>query len=255
MKHIIGNWKMNLGVRESAALARGVLRGMRGKDITPHVVLCPAFTALSEVHKVVARSRVDLGAQNIGTERQGAFTGEVSPVMLEDVHASFVIIGHSERRQIFGESDELVHDRLMAALQSKLTPILCVGETDHVRKAGDQESFVTGQLQSALAGLTIGQHQTVMIAYEPIWAIGTGHPATVDDAIAMHKHIRTVAEGLLPGTDIVILYGGSVTADNAYELLREPEIDGVLVGGASIRLQEFGEIIDAGVDVVTAQEA
>ena len=247
---------MHLGIRESVALTRGVLRSLRGKEYTPEVVLCPSFTALSEVHKALARSRVRLGAQNVGVDRSGAYTGEVSPGMLEDVGCKYVLVGHSERREQFGDTDEMVSRRLDAVLDSKLTPVLCVGESKEVRDAGDAQSFVSEQLTSALQGRSWPRKKPLVIAYEPIWAIGSGQTISVGDAIEMHTHIRTIASDLttVPEEDIAVLYGGSVDDDNAYSFLRENEIGGVLVGGASLKIRQFQEILEAAIDVIVAQE-
>lgn len=256
MKYVVGNWKMHLGIRESVALARGILRGLRGKEVTPEVILCPPFTALAEVHKVVARSRVGLGAQNCGTERAGAFTGEVSTLMLEDAGAGHVLVGHSERRTLFQESDELINKRMHAANESKLTPILCVGETMEVRDAGEAHTFVRNQISSALAGVRFKRGDKLFIAYEPIWAIGSGNPATVADIVDIHQTIRAhvASLDLVDEQDLLLLYGGSVDDDNAYQYLREREIDGLLVGGASLKLQQFHGIIDAAAEVIQAQQ-
>lgn len=247
---------MHLGIRESVALARGVLRGLRGKEETPDVLLCPSFTALAEVHKVVARSRVRLGAQNCGFDRSGAFTGEVSTHMLEDVGAEAVIVGHSERRTTFRETDEMVNKKMHAAAESKLAPILCVGESMETRDAGEAHAFVRAQLLAALAGVTFGRSASLYIAYEPIWAIGTGNPATVADVIDMHQTIRETARKLdvVPDDQLFVLYGGSVDGENAYQFLREREVDGLLVGGASLKLQQFHMILDAAGEVMHAQE-
>ncbi|MFH1631757.1 MAG: triose-phosphate isomerase [bacterium] len=256
MKYIIGNWKMHLGIRESVALARGVLRSLRGKDITPEVVICPAFTSLSEIHKVTARSRVHLGAQNCGPAKSGRFTGEVSTAMLEDLNCSFVIIGHSERREHFCESDELVSQKLKTVIESsRLTPILCVGEPWGVREAGEAFEFVTGQVKAALSKLSLPKNRRIIIAYEPLWAIGTGKNANPGDIAEMHQHIRAQARKIsnLDGDRVKVVYGGSVDSENAYQFLRESEVDGLLVGGASRSLSEFDKIINAGIDVIEAQ--
>lgn len=256
MKYVVGNWKMHLGIRESVALVRGVLRGLRGKERTPEVILCPSFTALSEVHKVVARSRVALGAQNVGTERSGAFTGEVSTLMLEDVGAQYVIVGHSERRNVFGETDEMVNQKMHAVNEAKLTPILCVGESMDVRDAGEAYAHVRDQLSSALEGVRLKRSDTLFVAYEPIWAIGSGKPAAVGDIVEMHQMIREhIAKmDIVEQDKLLLLYGGSVTDENAYQYLREREIDGLLVGGASLKLQQFHGILDAAGEVIHAQQ-
>ena len=247
---------MNLGIRESVALARGVLRVLRGQEVAPEVVICPPFTALGEVRKVLARSRVHLGAQNCGMERSGAYTGEVSVSMLEDVSCSYVIVGHSERRHMFLEPEEIIRKKLATAFDSKLTPILCVGETENERESGQTKEYVQGQLAAALDGVSIPHGKSILIAYEPVWAIGTGTPATVGDAIEMHAFIRQEALRLTRrGEDeVFVLYGGSITDENAYQFLREQEVDGLLIGGASLKLQVFSEILQSGIDVIQAQK-
>lgn len=255
MKYIIGNWKMNLGIRESVALSRGVLRSLRGQEQSPEVVLCPSFTALSEVHKVLARSRVGLGAQTCGLARSGAFTGEVAPSQLEDVGVTYVIVGHSERRMLMHESDELVQQKMELLSESKLVPILCVGEPLEVREGGEAFDYVRAQLQAALAELRWPRRQPLMVAYEPIWAIGSGEPAAVGDIVAMHQVIRDKVKTHLTLAEdgLSVLYGGSVTDENAYQYLRESEIDGLLVGGASLKLKQFSGIITAAGEVIQAQ--
>ena len=247
---------MHLGVRESVALARGVLRSIRGKEIMPEVVLCPSFTALSEVHKVLARSRITLGAQNLGLERSGAYTGEVSVAMLEDVGAGYVLVGHSERRNHFGETDEMIRQKMNVLASAKVTPILCIGEGAGVRDAGDAYQFVGAQLRSALDGLDMSSSSKVFVAYEPIWSIGTGAAAEVGDVVEMHAFIREQVVALThrDPADVVVLYGGSVDEENAYQYLRESEVQGVLIGGASLRLHAFMGILEAGGDVVKAQD-
>jgi len=245
---------MHLGIRESVALARGVSRSLRGQEVVPEVAVFPSFTALSEVRKALARSRVHVGAQNVGTDKQGAFTGEVSPSMLEDVGCRYALVGHSERRWVFNESSELIRQRLEACLTSHVTPVLCVGEPREVRDAGDQESFVEAQLRVALSGLSLGSSD-LFIAYEPVWAIGSGETATIAQALEMHAFIRSTVSSLLSVDPdrVPLLYGGSVKPENAYQLLREREIDGVLVGGASLKIHAFADIMKAALDVITAQ--
>ncbi|MFZ2682330.1 MAG: triose-phosphate isomerase [Patescibacteria group bacterium] len=255
MKYVIANWKMNLSVRESVALVRGVLLTLQGREHFPRIVLCPSATALSEVHKLVTRTHLELGAQNAGPERAGAMTGEVGLAQLEDVGCSYAIIGHSERRLQFNESDEVVRQRLTAVLASQLTPVLCVGESREVREAGQAEAFVLKQLKSALVGQHIARDKRVVVAYEPIWAIGAGQPATPAEAIAMHATIRQYlqAEFGLSGDKVAILYGGSIDGENAHQFLRESEIDGVLVGGASIKATEFAKVLAVACEVMEAQ--
>jgi triosephosphate isomerase len=255
MKYVFGNWKMHLGIRESVALARGVARSLRGKERVPEVAIFPAFTALSEVHKAIARSRVALGGQNIGVDRSGAFTGEVSSAMLEDVGCKYALIGHSERRWKFAEDDEIVARRMSECLSSKVIPVLCVGESSEERGSGSQEAFVAHQLKTAFAGSSVSRSLDFIIAYEPVWAIGTGETATVEQAVEMHEHIRSTLRSIVEVDvdKVVILYGGSVKPESAYQLLREREIDGVLVGGASLKIHAFQDILNAAMDVISAQ--
>lgn len=258
MKTIVGNWKMNVGSRESVALARGVLLALKGKKRLPEVVVCPPAVALGEVRKIVARSHASLGAQNVFWEESGAFTGEVSPRMLVELGVSHVIVGHSERRRLFGETDEAVNRKVAATLSAGLIPIVCVGEDSTARQGGKEREFVASQIRSALKGLRLRQKERILLAYEPIWAIGTGTAAEPSDAVAMHGLIRSLATDLLPGakaSQISVLYGGSADGANAYAFLREDEIDGLLVGGASVRLTEFGKILDAAVSVLEARAA
>ncbi len=255
MKYIVANWKMNLSVRESVALARGVLRELRGAEQLPQVILCPAYTALHEVYKSLARSRVALGAQDCGPHaRAGAFTGEISPAMLEDTHCQYVLVGHSERRHL-GETDVLIRQKLQAAYHSRLTPILCIGESFEEHQNGNTFQVLENQLQQVIRHLEIPHDKKIIIAYEPVWAIGTGAVPATGDIVETHTHIRDLV-GAYTGRDlanVVVLYGGSVAPENAYALLREPQVDGVLVGGASLKLHAFAEIMKAGVDVMSAQ--
>lgn len=255
MKHIICNYKMQLGVRESVALARGVLRGIQGQDVVPAIVVCPSFPALAEVRKVLVRSHVELGAQNVAAEAPGALTGEVAAAQLADIGCEYVIVGHSERRARLNETDTMVHAKLEQTLATTMTPILCVGEDAAQRAAGKAEDVVERQLTQAFQGLLWPRRRRAIVAYEPVWAIGSGTPATPADCIAMHRTIRHVAHGLLgvPAEDIVVLYGGSVDGHNAYTLLRERNIDGVLLGGASTKLHECLAVITAAREVMEAQ--
>ncbi len=257
MKYIFANWKMQLCVRESIALARAVMRCLRGEENLPQVVIFPSFTVLNDVRKVMARSRVKLGAQNCAPDKKGAFTGEVSHQMLQDVGCEFAIVGHSERRQIFLETDEIVAKRYRTALlESKITPVLCVGEPLKEREAGNSQAYVSEQIMSVFEKLIIPKQKDLFIAYEPIWAVGADKPALIVQCIQMHEFIRVLVKKLTNVSDerIHILYGGSIDADNAYEFLREVEIDGVLVGSASLRIRDFEKIIQSAVEVITAQE-
>ena len=256
MKTIIGNWKMQVGVRESVALARASMLLLRGKKHVPNFVICPPFVALSEVRKVVARSAVHLGAQNISWEEQGAMTGEISARMLTEVGATHVIIGHSERRQQLNETDAMIHGKIVKALEHQLIPVVCVGETAEDRKQGKTKKVITTQLTRAFNSVRLRSKDQLIIAYEPVWAIGTGETPTVSEVIETHNYIREILNLALPNTPkerIQVLYGGSVNKGNAYPLLRESEIDGVLVGGASVKINQLSEIVDAAIQVLEAQ--
>lgn len=257
-KMVIANWKMNLGIRESLALAKTTLLALQGKEVAPRVVLCPSFLALADVHKVVARSRVVLGAQDVGPDRFGAYTGAVGVGHLEDVGCSYVIIGHSERRTIFGETDELLRKKISATLCGKqLQAVVCVGESVEERAAGDAVQAVVRMLRRTLAAVEVPKTAPLpIIAYEPVWAIGTGKQPAVAEVLVMIRAIReTMHELFSQRTSYPVLYGGSVTADTAYRFLREPEIDGVLVGGASLKVQEFQGILAAACEVMTYQSS
>ncbi len=242
---IAGNWKMHKTIEEAVALVtelRSLLDGIEGID----VAVCPPFPALESVRRALDGSFIGVGAQNMHWEEQGAFTGEVSPRMLAGL-CDYVIIGHSERRTLFGETDGMVNRKLRAALAHGLTPIVCVGENLEQNQSGQTEAVVGGQVRAAFEGVPAEQARTVVIAYEPIWAIGTGVPAHGPDAARI---IREVVRGTLVdlyGDDVAqsirVQYGGSVKPNNIAEFIREPEIDGALVGGASLRAEDFAEIV------------
>jgi triosephosphate isomerase len=240
---IAGNWKMNTTVDEAVALVRDMLGGLEDNSGVEKVV-CPPFVSLAEVKPVLEKSSVKLGAQNLHFEEKGAFTGEVSPVMLAHL-CEYVIVGHSERRQYFGETDEIVNRKVKAALKFNLKPIMCVGETLAENDAGKTEEVVTRQVKKGLAG--VDKADGLVIAYEPIWAIGTGKAATGKQANATIGLIRRTVQGLY-GADVAgslrIQYGGSVTGANIVEFISQPEVDGALVGGASLKSLEFVSIVE-----------
>jgi triosephosphate isomerase len=245
-KFVCGNWKMH----KSAAEAVQLVRELREKlaDAPAQVAVAPPFTALAAVRQAVDGSRIELFAQNCHFEKQGAFTGEVSAAMLRDAGCHGVILGHSERRQYFGESDELIAKKLRAALTEGLHPIVCVGETLQEREAGRTWEVVSRQVRGALAGLDANTLQRITLAYEPVWAIGTGRNATSAQAQEVHRQIRDLLREL--GGDPAananrIQYGGSVKPDNAKELLSQPDVDGALVGGASLKAPDFAAIVSA----------
>ncbi len=243
---IVGNWKMNKTASEAAAFIRDLRERV---PASPHadVVLAPPFTALESARNALGPSSwIGLGAQNVHWETHGAFTGEVSAPMLCDLGCRYVIVGHSERRTLFGEQDDHIQKKVRAALKHKLSPILCVGESLADREAGRTESVITAQLNSSLAGLPTQDLATITIAYEPVWAIGTGQAATAEQAVAVHRSIRLFVEtdwNSEAASAIRILYGGSVTPQNIESLLALDAIDGALVGGACLNLDSFATII------------
>jgi triosephosphate isomerase len=242
---IAGNWKMHKTVEEAVALVtelRSLLDGIQGID----VAVCPPFPALAAVCRALEGSSIGVGAQNMHWEEAGAFTGEVSPGMLKGL-CNCVIIGHSERRTLFGETDEMVNRKLHAALAHGLLPIVCVGENLEQNQTGQTEAIVGTQVRLAFAGVTAEQARTVVVAYEPIWAIGTGIPAHGPDAARIIGGVVRGTLAALYGNDVAsavrIQYGGSVKPANIAEFMREPEIDGALVGGASLRAGDFAAIV------------
>jgi triosephosphate isomerase len=238
---LVGNWKMHTTLAEAQALAQAMREGCQGLDGI-RLVVCPPFTALAAVARVLAGSGLLTGAQDAHWEAKGAFTGAVSPAQVADAGARVVIVGHSERRQYFGETDETVHRKVRAALAHGLAPLVCVGETVAERAAGATEAVVTGQLRSALAGLTPAEAAACWIAYEPVWAIGTGQTATPAQAAEVHARLRRLLRELA-GDRVAdacpILYGGSAKPENAPALMAEAEVDGGLAGGASLKAADF----------------
>ncbi len=240
---IAGNWKMNTTIAEASALVEAMKERL---DIIEGVekVICPPFISLASIKQLLQGSSIKLGAQNMYFEEKGAYTGEVSPSMLSGI-CEFVILGHSERRQYFGETDEVVNKKVHAALKAGLTPILCLGEKLEEMEARKTEEVVTRQVNGALKG--IESPQGLVIAYEPIWAIGTGRAATPEEAnitIAVIRKTLSQLYGDGIALETRILYGGSVTADNIFEFVIQPEIDGALVGGASLKAEEFLSIVE-----------
>lgn len=242
---IAGNWKMHKTVGEAVSLAEEIRNGISEIDRT-EIVVCPPFTALRAVAGVISNSSISLGAQNMHWESEGAYTGEISPKFLVDVGCDWVIIGHSERRKYFGEKDEDVNRKVKAAFKFGLKPIVCVGETLQEREKGVTEKVVETQVRGGLAGLSPEDTEKLVIAYEPVWAIGTGRTASPGTANEVHAYIRNLIGFLFDestGSGMRILYGGSVTPENISELISMPEIDGALVGGASLRASSFVEIV------------
>jgi triosephosphate isomerase len=244
-KVIAGNWKMNKDLNESQNLVSGIIGGL-GNDIKCDVIVFPPFTSLSEVHSLIKNTPIMLGAQNVYFEDDGAFTGEISTGMLKSVGCAYVIIGHSERRTIFGETDKLVNNKIKKALASGLKVIFCIGESLAQREEGITNKVVENQLQKGLNGISSEELKNIIIAYEPIWAIGTGKTATPEQAQEVHAFIRQYITGKYSNEsaeNLIIQYGGSVKPDNASSLLSQPDIDGALVGGACLKADSFLSII------------
>ncbi len=246
-KFIAGNWKTNLTRDESVALASGLAEKV-GSASSVDVAVCPPSVYLDCVAAAVSGSAVALGAQNVYHAGNGAYTGELSTCMLKDVGCDFVILGHSERRHILGESNRDVNLKVLAVIEAGLVPILCVGETLEEREAGKTRDIVAEQYIGSLAGLSAEQAAGVVVAYEPVWAIGTGKVASPEQAEEVHADLRSLIESRYNAevaSKVRIQYGGSVKPDNAAELLSQPNIDGALVGGASLKVEHFMGIIDA----------
>ena len=242
---IAGNWKMNKTVAESLDLANGLVRELKEvKEVD--IAICPPFTALSEVSKAVIDSNIRLGAQNMSQNGYGAHTGEIAAGMLKEFSTKYVILGHSERREYQRESDELIAAKAKAAHEAGLKPIVCVGEQLEERESGNTENVVGTQVRGSLAGLTTEEMLGTVIAYEPVWAIGTGKTATAEQAQEVHAFIRNLLADLFDADTakaVRIQYGGSVKPDNARELMSQPDVDGALVGGASLDVRVFSELI------------
>jgi len=242
---IAGNWKMNKTVAEALDLVNGLKRELASiKEVD--IVVCPPFTALESVSKAILDSNIRLGAQNMSEHNFGAFTGEICAPMLKEFSVRYVILGHSERRQYQKESNELIARKALAALAASLKPIVCVGETLAEREGGRTEQVLETQVRGSLAGLTKEQAAETIIAYEPVWAIGTGKTATTEQAQAAHAFIRGLLTSMFDDAvarKLRIQYGGSVKPSNARELMSQPDVDGALVGGASLTVRDFSDII------------
>jgi len=244
---IAGNWKMFKTVQEAEALTKDLILEL--PDLTNmDVVLCPPFTALYKVADMVANTSIRMGAQDMHWEKEGAYTGEISVTMLRNVYCRYVIIGHSERRQHFGETNTTVNRKVLAAINASLRPIICVGETLAQREKEDFKAIVTDQVRKCLHGIPTTHADEIVVAYEPVWAIGTGRNATPAQAQEVHALIRSVLGslfGVKRANKVRIQYGGSVRPDNATDLLGQPDIDGALVGSASLDARSFTTIIKA----------
>lgn len=243
---IAGNWKMYLTRAESVELASAIAASSKGLT-DREVMIAPAYLSLAAVKEAVADSPVRVAAQNVAWEKQGAFTGEIAPPMLLDIGVDMVILGHSERRHVFGEDNAMVNRRLTGALHFGLTPILCVGETLEEREQGNTFKIIQEQLSQGLKDVQTEQMQQVVVAYEPVWAIGTGKTATKEQAQEVHAFIRSALADLYEKTladSVRILYGGSVKPENIDSLMAQPDVDGALVGGAALQAESFARIIN-----------
>ena len=239
-----GNWKMNKTVTEAVSVVKALKSSIA--DVTDvEVLICPTFTALYAVNNEVKGSNINIGAQNLFWESKGAFTGEISPTMVKDIGCSYVLIGHSERRQYFNETDETVNKKTKAALVTGLIPVICIGETLKEREQNITFKVIEKQIKEGLAGLTPQQAATIVIAYEPVWAIGTGKTATPDQAQEVHAFTRKVYSQMYGDASqkVRILYGGSVNPTNVSDLMKQPDIDGGLVGGASLEAESFTKLV------------
>jgi triosephosphate isomerase len=239
-----GNWKMNKTVAEAVSVVKALKSSIA--DVTDvEVLICPTFTALYAVNNEVKGSNINIGAQNLFWEPKGAFTGEISPTMVKDTGCSYVLIGHSERRQYFNETDETVNKKTKAALVAGLIPVICIGETLKEREQNITFKVIEKQIKEGLAGLTPQQAETIVIAYEPVWAIGTDKTATPDQAQEVHVFTRKVYSQMYGDASqkVRILYGGSVNPTNVSDLMKQPDIDGGLVGGASLEAESFTKLV------------
>jgi len=242
---IAGNWKMNKNIGESIDLANSIKRSLYDVEDV-EIVVCPPFTSLSDVNEITLETNIKLGAQDCYWEKDGAFTGEVSASMLKSVGCEYCIIGHSERRQFFGETNESVNKKLKALLKEDIKPIVCVGEKLGERKSGKTFDVIKDHVVNSLAGISKEEILKVVIAYEPVWAIGTGVNATREQAQEVHKYIRTLLRDIFgeeAAKSVRIQYGGSVKPENIKELISQEDVDGALVGGASLKAESFVQLV------------
>jgi triosephosphate isomerase len=247
-KVIAGNWKMNSDLKETQYLLSKLTSGLSMNNLNCDVIVCPPFTSLFEAYSLLKDTNIKIGAQNMYFESSGAFTGEISANMLKSIGCEYVILGHSERRSIFGETDELINKKIKKAHESGLKPIFCVGELLEERESGITEKIIEKQIKFGLNEISSDEVSKLIIAYEPVWAIGTGKTATPAQAQEVHQFIRSLINekyGESISSNIIIQYGGSVNANNASELLFQKDIDGALVGGASLKADSFIGIIQA----------
>ena len=247
-KVIAGNWKMNNDLKETQNLITKLTSGLSAESLNCDVIVCPPFTSLSEAHSLIKDTKIKLGAQNMYFETSGAFTGEISADMLKSVGCEYVILGHSERRAIFGESNQVINKKIKKALSSGLKPIFCVGELLEEREAGITEKVIEKQVIEGLNDISSEEMTKIIVAYEPVWAIGTGKTASPEQAQEVHEFIRNLIKskyGDSVSENLIIQYGGSVKPDNAKDLLSRKDIDGALVGGACLKADSFIGIITA----------
>jgi triosephosphate isomerase len=245
-KIIAGNWKMHKDLSESQNLISKLINELRNENVNCDIIICPPFTSLSEAAGLVKNTKLKLGAQNMHFEDKGAFTGEVSAAMLKSAGCEYVILGHSERRAIFGESDEMINKKIKKALDTGLKPIFCIGETLQQRESGIMNDVLKHQVTEGLQHISKGEMEKVVLAYEPVWAIGTGVTATPQQAQEVHVFVRKLISSIFgedTAENLVTQYGGSVKPDNAGELLSQSDIDGALVGGACLESDSFLKII------------
>lgn len=245
---VAGNWKMNIGLSEGVDLVEELKNSLSDYKYV-EIVVIPPFTHLYLIKKKLDGTNIKLGAQNLHWEDKGAFTGEISPLMLKEIGCSYVIIGHSERRKYFGESDEIVNKKSKIALHHGIIPIICIGETIEERENGATFKVIEKQLRVAISGFNKEDIMKVVVAYEPVWAIGTGKNATPEQAEEAHSFIRSILRemfGIEESNCVIIIYGGSVTMDNSYSLLKMENVDGFLVGGASLKGDSFTGIVKNG---------
>lgn len=242
---IVGNWKMNKTVSEAIEFVK-ILKNTISDVTNIEILICPPFTALHAVNNETRGSNISLGAQNLFWESKGAFTGEISPTMIKDIGCSYVIIGHSERRQYFAETNKIINKKIKTAFVTTLIPILCVGETFKEREDNVAFKIIEKQVRESLCGLTLEQASSIVIAYEPVWAIGTGETSSPEQAQEMHCFIRKIYEkiyGKNVADKVRILYGGSINPNNVLDLMKKPDINGGLVGGASLKVESFIKLI------------
>lgn len=247
-KVVAGNWKMNKDLSGTIELISAIKNELSKSETSTEVIVCPPFTSLETASTLLKGSSIKLGAQNMHYEDSGAFTGEISAEMLKSVGCQYVILGHSERRTLFGESDEMINKKIKKAVSAGLKPIFCVGETLEERESGSTEKVVEIQIREGLSGLNETELSELIIAYEPVWAIGTGKTATPQQAQDVHQFIRNLISEMFSNNfaeNLVIQYGGSLKPDNAAELFSQPDIDGGLIGGASLKADAFLAIVNS----------